>query len=290
MKLSFSLRHWVLYVVGLFFCMTTSQAATSSDLQEIQEAVLIDQPGNDGDSFLVSGGGKKFRVRLYFVDAPESAAPWDSDLARVKEQRRYFGLPDEKTVLTYGKQAAAFTREKLSKPFTVYTTFASALGRSPEGRVYAFVRTARGEDLGRSLVQNGLARAYGVGRETPDGLSRDEMKARLADLEAAAMLKNLGVWQSSDPDRLEEYRADQRKEDQALEGVRQELQGGEKVVYPLNINTCSAEELQTIKGIGPVLAGKIMAGRPYRSLEDLLKIQGISSTKLESWREVMKVE
>ncbi|HBA85229.1 MAG TPA: hypothetical protein DCZ95_14165 [Verrucomicrobia bacterium] len=103
------------------------------------------------------------------------------------------------------------------------------------------------------------------------------------------MLKNLGIWQSSNPDRLEEYRAAQRQEEQAIRTVRQGLQGEEAPVAPLNVNTCSKEELQTIKGIGPALAGKIVSGRPYRTLDDLLKIQGISPAKLESWRDLMRV-
>ncbi|OGV43160.1 MAG: hypothetical protein A2X46_12020 [Lentisphaerae bacterium GWF2_57_35] len=67
------------------------------------------------------------------------------------------------------------------------------------------------------------------------------------------------------------------------------MQGEEAPVAPLNVNTCSKEELQTIKGIGPALAGKIVSGRPYRTLDDLLKIQGISPAKLESWRDLMRV-
>jgi len=39
--------------------------------------------------------------------------------------------------------------------------------------------------------------------------------------------------------------------------------------------------LQSIRGIGPVLAERIMAGRPYGTIDDLLKVNGIGQKKLE---------
>lgn len=48
---------------------------------------------------------------------------------------------------------------------------------------------------------------------------------------------------------------------------------------PLNINTASLEQLQTLNGIGPVLAQRILDDRtrngPYRSVDDLLRVSGI---------------
>jgi DNA uptake protein ComE-like DNA-binding protein len=39
-----------------------------------------------------------------------------------------------------------------------------------------------------------------------------------------------------------------------------------------------------IKGVGPVLAERIIAGRPYKTVDDLLKVKGIGSKKLEKIR------
>jgi len=39
-----------------------------------------------------------------------------------------------------------------------------------------------------------------------------------------------------------------------------------------------------INGIGPVLAERIIAGRPYKTIDDLLKVKGIGSKKLEKIR------
>lgn len=47
----------------------------------------------------------------------------------------------------------------------------------------------------------------------------------------------------------------------------------------ISINNASQKELETLSGIGPVTAGKIMAGRPYQTIEEL-KEKKIVGTKL----------
>jgi endonuclease YncB( thermonuclease family) len=262
-------------------------SSSMADLQAFTNVTLIEAGGNDGDSFVVHlDKNRDVRVRLYYVDCPESSASWESDFRRVREQGRYFGLPDESLVIAYGKAATDFTREALQEPFTVYTAFASALGRYPHGRVYSFVRTADGRDLGALLVENGLARVYGVGRETPDGIPRDEWKAQLSDLEVAAMLKNVGMWEQSDPDELAKMRADQRREELELKEIRKDVREGnaDKPIEKQSINEADRQFLQSIPGIGPALARRIIEGRPYVSLEDLRNVKGISDHKLAEIR------
>lgn len=62
----------------------------------------------------------------------------------------------------------------------------------------------------------------------------------------------------------------------------------------VNINTAGAEELQTLTGIGPVLAERIIAYReehgPFRSVEDLLEVKGIGEATLEKLRDDVTVE
>jgi competence protein ComEA len=57
---------------------------------------------------------------------------------------------------------------------------------------------------------------------------------------------------------------------------------------PLDLNTATADELQQLPGIGPTTAAAIVAFReksgPFRRVEDLLAIHGISKRKLEAIR------
>jgi len=256
----------------------------SADLQMFSNGRLINDPANDGDSFLVEANGKSFHVRLYFVDCPETSISFKSDAQRVREQTRYFGLISAERTIHFGNEAKFFVERILAKPFTLYTDFASALGRSPKGRMYGFITTADGNDLASLLVKNGFARTHGVGRKTPAGTSRDEMFEILRDMEISAILKHIGIWSESDPDRIAELRAKQRSEDQELKELQSQVKKAPSPQSLLDLNTASKKELQSIKGIGPVLAERIIVGRPYRTVDDLLKVKGIGPKILETIR------
>ncbi|MCD6527968.1 MAG: helix-hairpin-helix domain-containing protein, partial [Desulfuromonas sp.] len=221
---------------------------------------------------------------LYFVDCPETSVSSKSDARRVREQTRYFGLTNAERVIHFGNKAKAFVERILAKPFTVYTAFASALGRSAKGRVYGFITTADGDDLASLLVKNGFARAHGIGRKTPAGVSRDEMMERLHDLEISAMLKRVGIWSESNPDQIAELRAKQRSEESELQKVKNQATKTKSPQGLLDLNTAAERELQSIRGIGPVLAKRIIAGRPYKTVDDLLKVKGIGPKTLEKIR------
>lgn len=52
----------------------------------------------------------------------------------------------------------------------------------------------------------------------------------------------------------------------------------------IDLNSASASELEGLPGIGPTLAGRIMAARPLRTVQDLLRVKGIGPVRLARLR------
>ncbi len=251
--------------------------------ETFRDCRLVEHDGNDGDSFHVQAGDRQLVVRLYFVDCPETSAATDADAKRIREQARYFGLTNMTRVIHYGREAQMLVAQLLAKPFTVRTTFATALGRSATPRVYALVTTSEGKDLGTWLVERGYARAHGAKRETPEGVTGDQFAERLKDLEMQAMLHRAGIWSETAADLLAEMRAQQRREDTELQTLREGLREDE-ARGPVDLNTATSRQLQSIPGVGPVLAARIIAHRPYATVDELLRVPGIRETLLDRLR------
>lgn len=49
----------------------------------------------------------------------------------------------------------------------------------------------------------------------------------------------------------------------------------------INVNTATASELENLPGVGPKMAAKLIAGRPYSSMTDLDKVKGIGPSMLK---------
>lgn len=266
-------------LTALFFAfLIHAHASTMTKLENLR---YVEHPSNDGDSFRATDGTEEYYLRLYLVDTLESSAGDDTMAKRLREQTRYFGLQDYPTVIALAKEATEFTREQLAEPFTAYTTFAGAGGRSTVKRIYVYIITARGESLEELLVREGYARAYGIARENQDGVSASELRARVGDLEVSAMLKRKGAWKYSDPDKIAAMRQLERKELAELKKISAAVSGRPEGSL-INVNSATAEELTHLSGIGKVTAERIIAGRPYASLEDLKRVQGIADKTLEA--------
>jgi competence ComEA-like helix-hairpin-helix protein len=303
------LRHkiTVLVVATLWTAVGNLSARDGSkDWVVLQNCRLIENPANDGDSFHASVGAKEYIFRLYLVDAGETD---EMEPKRLVEQAKYFGITVPQAI-EVGEAAKAFTREKLSVPFTVFTRMSDAMGRSKLERVYAFVQTNDG-DLGEQLVRNGLARIYGY-KAVPPGLrnSRVEIE-KLQEFEDQANQEKIGAWgvnvgrlnvRPASPSPFSVFVPPEKHRLHPTPAAspaivpstpqpfaprapvdRDQVRASHSKERPplgkIDINTATEKELKTIPGIGPVMASRIIAARPFRSADDLKKVNGIGDKK-----------
>ena len=62
---------------------------------------------------------------------------------------------------------------------------------------------------------------------------------------------------------------------------------GELIV---NINTATEKQLRTLPGVDQVIAQRIVERRPYKRVNDLLRVEGIGPKNLEKIRPYVKTE
>jgi competence ComEA-like helix-hairpin-helix protein len=288
-------------LLALAIICTAPMAASARESRDwivLENCRFILNPADDGDSFHVSVGAREYIFRLYMVDAPETDALTP---ARLVEQAKYFGITVPQAI-EVGVAAKEFTRQKLSRPFTVFTRMSDAMGRSRIERFYAFVQTREG-DLGEQLVRNGLARNYGF-KAVPPGLksSRAELE-ELQHLEDEARAEKIGGWgvntgrlnvHTQMPVSFSVFVAAKNALAPTLPvtntpSATPAFRPSATTISPVNrshakekiepgridINTATEKELKMIPGVGPVLASRIIAARPFRSADDLKKVSGI---------------
>jgi endonuclease YncB( thermonuclease family)/predicted flap endonuclease-1-like 5' DNA nuclease len=277
----------------------------TKDWMVLNNCRLIANPANDGDSFHVSAGEKEYLFRLYFVDAPETD---EMIPGRLVEQAKYFTVTVPQAI-EVGQAAKAFTQERLSQPFTVFTHMSDAMGQSRIERVYAYVQTKDG-DLGEQLVRNGLARIYGF-KAAPPGLKswRIELE-KLQQLENEAKQEKIGAWgvsigrlnaPTANPGPFSHFAPYQKPRGPGTPPASPSFLSTPKPRAPtppasapepnrthlkektplgkIDINTATEKELTTVSGIGHVMAARIIAARPFRSADDLRKVSGIGDKK-----------
>ncbi len=279
----------VALLVTLFVMMGLSPAsAAGQDLTTLNNCTLVPTGWADGDSFQIkTRDGNTHTIRLYGADCFEWHVTDETDARRLREQRRYFGISEfggkpETSIAAakaLGQAAAEEVAVALKAPFSVHTAFSDARGDGKHKRIYAFVTTANGKDLSEHLVREGLARAFGVSRETHTGKSSKEYRAFLQDIELQAAKRGVGAWAKTNWDLLALERQAERQESEELGMATSapQILSGQKI----NPNTAARDQLMLLPGVGEVTANRIIEARPFRRPRDLLRVEGIGPKTLE---------
>ena len=271
---------WVLFALMLSFSPLRSPAQQVRDEQSpeakwetLANCQFVTNALVDGDSFHLVHDGREYIFRLYFVDAPEKDATLRD---RIVDQAAYFGIAMD-DVPRAGALAARFTRDKLTgHKLTVITRWQNAMGRSSLARFYC-VLTVDDENLAESLVATGLARIHGLRANYPDGPRSTTFIAKLKNLELIAREKKLGVWDESKFPRVP------IAEETVSTNTPPETSTNPPPAL-INLNTATTEELISLPAVGPKLAERIIAARPFASVDDLKKVPGVGPKTFEKLR------
>lgn len=262
--------------LALFALSASAQLQRQGERQEPKWEVLsgcrlVTNQVVDGDSFHVLHKDREYIFRLYFVDAPESDAALKD---RVEDQAAFFGI-SKSDIPRAGLLASRFTREKLTgQDITIITRWQNAMGRSSLARFYCVVMV-KGENLAELLVANGLGRIKGLRANWPDGPRSATFISKLQNLELDARGKQRGVWdQAAFPLETDAATLDVGTTNAPASAVT-------AVPALVDLNSATFEELQKLPGIGPKLAERIIAHRPYNTLEDLDAVPGIGAATMK---------
>ncbi|MGB2403662.1 MAG: thermonuclease family protein [Akkermansiaceae bacterium] len=163
------------------------------------DCIMLDHRGNDGDSFHIQAPHGREEIRLYYVDAPESAArtyrDGNTNFKRIAQQGAALGDLDRAETTSLGMAAKAFVKELLDgKRFKVVTRGERVYGSH---RKYAFVVVDWERQLHylhELIVLQGLGRIHTKPAQLPDNTTVSEQKNHLYKLQAYAKNMRYGAW------------------------------------------------------------------------------------------------
>ncbi|OYW75092.1 MAG: hypothetical protein B7Z37_14820 [Verrucomicrobia bacterium 12-59-8] len=154
-------------------------------------ARLVEDAGNDGDSFKIAYEGGEQVLRLYFVDCPEKRQ-YPLVKNRLKDQAAYFGGLSISQTVSLGLEAKAFAENLLvGGHYTIQTRWERVYDSA---RAYGLVFFDDGEELSEKLVKAGLCRIHTKGTWMPDGRREFDFEDHLRVLEREARTAQRGAW------------------------------------------------------------------------------------------------
>lgn len=130
-----------------------------------------------------------------------------------------------------------------------------------------------------------LAKTQEAEPEIPDPAVLAELQRQIN--EAARMVKALNIQvqaliEAKEKEYAVEYDEELNEDEKLDEQKEVEFSETQEEVCSVNINTVSAEELEKITGVGPVISQRIIEARPYASLSELeAKVKGIGPATLQ---------
>ena len=166
--------------------------ATSGAWRKLENPRLVENRGNDGDSFFIAHSGGEERYRLYFVDTPETSRRYPD---RLGHQARYFGGISFDNLINGGHEARKYSLDLLQRHQPEVWTKNERVMDSD--RLHALVRfpDMPGKPwLHEELVKAGLARIYTMPTDLPDGTPKEKHVQQLKDLETGARREKRGLW------------------------------------------------------------------------------------------------
>ncbi len=96
---------------------------------------------------------------------------------------------------------------------------------------------------------------------------------------------------SAEPKTEETNKAESVENATAHAGAADEQeQQAQPATNKININKATAKELESLPGIGPALAKRIIEGRPYEKIEDIKKVKGIGPKTFDKIKDKITVK
>ncbi len=164
----------------------------------LTDVTLVDDPANDGDTFLLKTAEGTHRFGLYFVDTVETDGGHPE---AARDMAGYFGFDSEEPLRALGLEARNFSLRLLrASAFRVVTRWEKSEGADAYLAFIYLKDPDSGEfvNLAQWLIRYGLARIVPCERDQPDGASgtitAPRFREMLVEEEARSKAEAHGAW------------------------------------------------------------------------------------------------